>query len=134
MTNDRATLQPARASRHDYGPYLDRRLRKGNWAPFFLDFLTAFGRDETLLLSVVLNLGRLAGPDGWILCTPDYLRETPLALSGREQAALLGQLQDRGAVEVATHGSPPRRFLRVDVRRIEELIADAGRRGARDGR
>jgi len=123
----------------DFKQWLNRRCMGGNWFVCFDDYLWVMEPDEAWLLQIVINLGgrkpknktSLAlWKDGWILCTVKYLlKRSKGRFRPNGQVRILKALQNLGIIEVKAQGSPPRRYVRVDLIRLEKMIDEASKRG-----
>ncbi len=107
-----------------YGRYLDDRARKGGFYHVFRDYIRAMTLEEANLVLHIANVGRAkSDAEGFVLCTPRFQADG-LGLSRPDQDRILGSLSERGIIEVQVQDG--RRYVRIDLDRIEELIESAG--------
>jgi hypothetical protein len=103
-------------------------MKRGRYFPKFLDFLQVFTSRESDLLLHIMSCGKLnADLDGFVLATTRFL-ETGLGIGFDIQERLLARLERRGVIEVKMLRR--KRHIRVDCRKIEELIRQENRRTA----
>jgi hypothetical protein len=107
----------------DYAGYLDGRLKAGRWQPFFVEFAKVMTRDEALTLAVIFNASRLGSTDGWVMVTPRFLMNN-LGLKNYEEQQIIRSLEANRIIDVSKRGTPALRHIRVDVKRIEEMLID----------
>lgn len=123
----------------EFKRWLDRRCLSGNWFVCFDDYLWVMEADEAWLLQIVINLGKrkpknkaslALWKEGWILCTVKYLlKRSKGRFRPNGQIRILKTLQKLGFIEVKAFGTPPRRYVKVDLIRLERAIDEASKRG-----
>jgi hypothetical protein len=90
--------------------------------------LHAVGIGPGMLLSFLITWGeRLKRfgktTDGWFYVTVETV-ERCTAIPARSQSRYLGHLQERGLIEVNIKHCPNRRYIRIAIDRVNELIDD----------
>src|SRR5262249_9756370 len=111
---------PPKACRYDYGEYLSSRMNNGKWFVVFRDLLPHLTSRQIIVLSSLLNFGRVApATDGWFLCTT-RLAEDLTGLNPVQLDQVLEDLADQGLVEVENRGSS--RFVRINTDALDKLV------------
>ncbi len=125
--------------------WLERRSQAGNWFFCFDDYLEVMSIVEAWVLQRIVNLGKLVPKSkkrlelrkqGWILVTVGYLQKKT-KLGPNSQVRVLSNLQGkykdkpkndwkidpkRAFIEVQCFGVPRKRYVRVNLIKIEQAI------------
>jgi hypothetical protein len=107
-------------SRRDYKTLLARRTKEGGFFHVWRGDVRRFGLHAAVVLGHLLNYGKARASNGFILCTSAFLRHG-LGLCEAQQTAALDVLTGWGVIEVETRGFPPRRHVRINLQRLEDL-------------
>jgi hypothetical protein len=117
-------IHPQQSKAFDYSDYLHARSRRGNFFSVFRSWLPALTAVEAMVVGHLLNVGKSkTTSNGWIMATKPFLRDG-LGLSADDQQAVIDSLGDKGILEVVFKGEPARRHLRINLERLEQLIAN----------
>jgi hypothetical protein len=118
-----ASLQAELESQRErYKTYLNRRCESGNFFHFFRDYLKVMTLEEAVVLQSIVNMGRgNSDSTGWIPCTADYLHKT-LNIGRRCRDRAVSGLEEKEYLETKLSGVPAKKYVRVDLIRVEEAI------------
>ena len=107
--------------------------RASSYRHYFIsrrDFVVsgAMTRNEACLVSDLINLETIPtairDEDGFMLCTFKYL-EWSYAWSRRNQRTILSTLASKGFITIKKKGSPPKRWIKLDLLAIENAVDEA---------
>lgn len=145
--DDPSASSPGRRRREpvDGDTYYNHIIRARNTGDYFLffrsfNFIPGMSRIDSHLLQDLMNLVAMKqrarhNPNGWkadrysrrmaetdfYLCTNEYLRKTS-NWTDKELKVHIGRLRDLGFVEVVMAGVPAKRYVRLDIIRIEAAL------------
>lgn len=119
-------------SRGDYQRHMLRERDKGNYFAFRRDYVTSrmLTRPEALFLQDIINHAVTREKknkrtphevNGWFLCTTKFL-EKSLLWDKDTQNKYLRNFKGKKFIETMTRGTPPKRYLRVDIYEIEHQL------------
>jgi hypothetical protein len=100
----------------------------GNWIMFSKLLLKIMPIREAVVLSFLYNVKRISGTsvqikrNGWFHCSTKLL-EQDSTLSTDQQRRAIKTLIKMGVVDAKMGGNPPKRFVRIDYQKLDELLA-----------
>lgn len=118
--------------RSTYLRHIHRARNAGNWFICSRIYVTSglMDHQESMFFQDLLNIASM-GDGEWVICQEEYLYETS-GWSHDMQWRLFKKLKKRGYVETCKKGIPAKRYIRVDIVRVEEdLDACLQKRGAK---
>ena len=111
-----------------------RAYARGNWVMLPRPFIRMLPMTGALMLAFLIDAGyRFLGSDktfcpkginkadGWFLCSIDDVC-AELSVSHNTQATWFAYLKNHGYIKVKLSGVPPRRFVRINWRAIEDRM------------
>lgn len=104
-----------------YQKHMIRAKRLGNYFMFFRRYVTSgiMTRDEAMFIQDIINMTTFRGSeDGWVKCTANQLYNS-LLWSIETQTRLFRSLVAREYIKIEKRGLPAKRFVFVDMRKIE---------------
>lgn len=106
------------------------RYSPGKWFMFPKDFLKILTTDQALMLAAIISqsdfvqAGRRRRPwKGWFYFNINQVKEA-LQFDRQKQWRILSVLIKQGIVKRKLRGIPPKRYLKVCFRRIEQIVDD----------
>jgi hypothetical protein len=118
-----------KSSNHDYKAYVQRLGRNGNFFLAPLRYFQTFKCRTAVFLLHALNVfGAKHTDDGFAQLTPRFV-EDGIGIPADVQEKILRDLHRLGIVEVEKLGYPKTRHVRLDLDRLEEVLAQGGTGG-----
>jgi hypothetical protein len=101
---------------------VNKLLSRDNWIIFSRLLLRELNSDEAILLSYLINISdRMANDKGWFYRKMQHIR-SEMYISESKQTRIMRSLAKKGCISTKYKGIPARRFIRINSKRIREII------------
>jgi hypothetical protein len=112
------------ASPADYRSFMARVVASGYYDPIPRPLARRLGwRAAAVLVRIVTQGKSNADETGWVMATPLFI-EHGTGINASEQAKVFEALEGKGLVEVQYRGTYRKRFVRVNVAKLQAMLKE----------
>jgi len=113
-------------SPQDFDHLITGVLSHESWFPLHRPLIIVLGLESAAVLQFLINYYKqlkTKDKSGWFYCTVDKLEEK-LGISSKPQIRILQNLESSGCIEMKKTGMPARRHIRINNKKIAEIIVE----------